>query len=283
MKRSKNRIHKIRKILRATYPDVKTQLHYRNPFELLVATILSAQCTDKQVNSVTKTLFKELTTPYDFANASLGDIENLIRPTGYFRNKAKSIQNCSKQLIETYNGEVPQTLEQLVKLTGVGRKTANVVLGAAFKTPGIVVDTHVARISKRLGLTDNRYPAKIEIDLMEVIPKRDWSDFSLHLIYFGSLIQRTVHGFETLQHFLSTKSPYDKCLCDINLRPGCYNRSIVLKCLERADILKLNEEELARFRSRFGIPIGDDEVAKAPFYRPPEDSPEMCSAEVLPC
>jgi endonuclease-3 len=185
MSKNKNRINKIRKILRITYPDVKTQLHYRNPFELLVATILSAQCTDKQVNSVTKKLFRELATPTDFAGASLETIEDLIRPTGYFRNKAKNIQNCSQELIDQYSGEVPRTLEQLVKLTGVGRKTANVVLGAAFKTPGIVVDTHVARISKRLGLTDNKDPVKIEFDLMKVIPKKDWSDFSLHLIYFG--------------------------------------------------------------------------------------------------
>lgn len=185
MKQNKNRFDNIRKILRTTYPDVKTQLHYRNPFELLVATILSAQCTDKQVNTVTQSLFKNFATPHDFADASLEEIENLVRPTGYFRNKAKSIQTCSKQLIERHNGEVPQTLEELVKLTGVGRKTANVVLGAAFKTPGIVVDTHVARISKRLGLTVHKDPVKIEIDLMALIPKKEWSDFSLHLIYFG--------------------------------------------------------------------------------------------------
>ena len=185
MKQNKTRINKIRKILRTTYPDVKTQLHYRTPFELLVATILSAQCTDKQVNTVTKTLFSKLSTPHDFSEASIKTIENLIRPTGYFHNKAKNIQNCAKQLVEQYNGKVPQTLEELTKLAGVGRKTANVVLGAAFQTPGIVVDTHVARISKRLGLTENKDPVKIEFDLMEVIPKKDWSDFSLHLIYFG--------------------------------------------------------------------------------------------------
>ena len=185
MKQNKTRINKFRKILRTTYPDVKTQLHYRTPFELLVATILSAQCTDKQVNAVTKTLFSKLSTPHDFAEAPIKTIENLIRPTGYFHNKAKNIQKCSKQLVEKYNGIVPQTLEELVKLAGVGRKTANVLLGAAFETPGIVVDTHVARISQRLGLTDNKDPVKIEFDLMEIIPKKDWSDFSLHLIYFG--------------------------------------------------------------------------------------------------
>ena len=185
MSRTKKRTHKIRKILRTTYPDVKTQLHYRTPFELLVATILSAQCTDKQVNAVTQTLFSQLSTPHDFAEAPIKFIEDLIRPTGYFHNKAKNIQKCSKKLVEQYNGIVPQTLKELVKLPGVGRKTANVVLGAAFETPGIVVDTHVARISQRLGLTDNKDPVKIEFDLMEIVPKKDWSDFSLHLIYFG--------------------------------------------------------------------------------------------------
>ena len=183
--RKNNRIANIRKTLKSIYPDVKTQLHYRNPFELLVATILSAQCTDKQVNSVTKVLFDRLKTPDDFARVPLEMIEGLIRTTGYFRNKAKNIQNCARTLVEKYNGEVPETLHELVTLPGVGRKTANVVLGAAFGTPGIVVDTHVARISQRLGLSENSDPVKIELDLMQVIPKKEWSDFSLRLIYFG--------------------------------------------------------------------------------------------------
>jgi len=188
MPKNKSRAEKIRKILKATYPDVKTQLHYRNPFELLVATILSAQCTDKQVNSVTPNLFNELKTPNDFADAPNETIEELIRPTGFFRNKAKSIKNCSKALMENYNAKVPETLDEMIKLPGVGRKTANVVLGAAFEIPGIAVDTHVARISKRLGLTDNKDPVKIEFDLMKIIPKEEWSDFSLHLVYFGRAI-----------------------------------------------------------------------------------------------
>jgi endonuclease-3 len=182
------RIAKIRKILKATYPDVKTQLSYQTPFELLVATILSAQCTDKQVNRVTKTLFKRLKTPDNFARAPIDTIENLIRPTGFYHNKAKNIKNCALTIIEKYHGDVPHTLEELVKLPGVGRKTANCVLGAAFGTPGIVVDTHVARISKRLGLTQNKDPVKIEFDLMEIIPKKEWNDFSLRLIYFGRAI-----------------------------------------------------------------------------------------------
>jgi len=179
---------KIQRILKKTYPEVKTQLRHANPFQLLVATILSAQCTDKQVNSVTTELFKRLKTPQDFAGASNETIEELIRPTGYFRNKAKNIKNCSKSLLEKYDGQVPRTLNELVKLPGVGRKTANVVLGSVFKIPGIVVDTHVARISKRLGLTRSDNPVKIEYDLMEIIPRENWNLFSLQLIYFGRAI-----------------------------------------------------------------------------------------------
>ena len=176
---------KIRKTLQTLYPEVKTQLDYRNPFELLVATILSAQCTDKQVNNVTAVLFRKLKTPAQFSEASLKEIEKLIHATGFYRNKAKNIKNCAQMLQNHYAGRVPDTLDELVKLPGVGRKTANVVLGAAFNTPGIVVDTHVSRISQRLGLTKHTDPVKIEFDLMEIIPKKDWSDFSLRLIYFG--------------------------------------------------------------------------------------------------
>ncbi len=188
MPQRKNRTAKIRKTLKRTYPDVKTQLYYKNPFELLVATILSAQCTDKQVNTATKVLFKKLKTPNDFAGAPLETLEKLIRPTGYFRNKARNIKNCASMLVGKYNCEVPSKLDELVKLPGVGRKTANVVLGAAFGIQGIVVDTHVARISKRLELTENNNPVKIEFDLMEIIPKKEWSDFSLRLIFFGRAI-----------------------------------------------------------------------------------------------
>jgi endonuclease-3 len=181
----KTRTDKIRKILRTIYSDVKTPLIHQTPFELLVATILSAQCTDKQVNQVTPVLFKRLKTPADFAAAPLKSIEKLIRPTGFFHNKAKNIKNCSRALLDQHNGLVPQTLEELVKLPGVGRKTANVVLGAVFGISGVVVDTHVARISGRLGLTENKDPVKIEFDLMKIVPKRAWNDFSLQLIFFG--------------------------------------------------------------------------------------------------
>jgi endonuclease-3 len=179
------RAEKIRKILQKIYPEVKTQLLYHNAFELVVATILSAQCTDKQVNQVTPVLFKRFKTPLEFARAPVNVIEQLIRPTGFFHNKAKNIKNCAKALMEKHNGEIPQTLEELVKLPGVGRKTANVVLGAAFGIPGVVVDTHVARISNRLGLTASKNPVKIEQDLMNLIPRRGWNDFCLRLIFFG--------------------------------------------------------------------------------------------------
>jgi endonuclease-3 len=140
------------------------------------------------VNRITKVLFAKLKTPHDFAKASLDIIEELVRPTGFFRNKAKSIKNCASMLLEKYNGEVPSRLDELVKLPGVGRKTANVVLGAAFGIQGVVVDTHVGRISKRLGLTENKDPVKIEFDLMEIIPQKEWNDFSLRLIFFGRAV-----------------------------------------------------------------------------------------------
>ena len=182
---SRARADRIRRILKQLYPEVKTPLRHETPFQLLVATILSAQCTDKQVNQVTKTLFRRLKTPEDFAAAPIITIEDIIRPTGFFHNKAKNIKNCSNVLVETNGGRVPQTLEELVKLPGVGRKTANVVLGAAFGIAGVVVDTHVGRISQRLALTRHKDPVKIEFDLMKIIPKKDWNDFSLRLIFFG--------------------------------------------------------------------------------------------------
>ena len=181
----KARTDKIRKILKTIYPEVHTALVYETPFQLLVATILSAQSTDKQVNRVTGELFQRLKTPEDFANAPTRSLEKYIRPTGFFRNKARNIRNCSKVLVQDYNSELPQSLKEMVKLPGVGRKTANVVLGAAFGIAGVVVDTHVARLSGRLGLSEHTDPVKIEFDLMEIVPKRAWNDFSLQLIFFG--------------------------------------------------------------------------------------------------
>ena len=181
----KTRADRIRKSLRPLFPEVKPQLHFRNPFELLIATILSSQCTDQQVNRVTPKLFHQLKSPQDFARASLEEIEALIRSTGFYRNKAKNIKACCRVLLETHGGRVPDRLDELVDLPGVGRKTANVVLGAAFERPGIVVDTHVKRVSWRLGFTENSDPDKIEFDLMDIIPRKEWSDFSLRLIFFG--------------------------------------------------------------------------------------------------
>lgn len=182
---AKNRINKILKILSNTYPDVKTALAHRNPLEMLIATILSAQCTDARVNEVTKTLFRKLQTVKDFAEVPIEDLEEMIRPTGFYRNKAKSIKACCAALLKKHGGKVPDNMEALVQLPGIGRKTANVVLGSAFGIPGIVVDTHVMRVSQRIGLTEESDPVKIEFDLMRLIPKKDWIDFSHQMIWHG--------------------------------------------------------------------------------------------------
>jgi endonuclease-3 len=185
------------RILDPLYTREKTALKYRSPFQLLIATILSAQCTDKQVNEVTKTLFKKYRTPQDYLNAPINELEEDIRPTGFFRNKTKSIKGCCQGLVDLYGGEVPSSMEELVKLPGVGRKTANCVLGAAFNVPGVVVDTHVKRLSLRLGLTENQDPDKIEKDIGELLPKEKWRRFSDLLIYHGREIckaRRPDHG-----------------------------------------------------------------------------------------
>lgn len=172
-------------ILDPLYTYEKTALTYRNAFQLLIATILSAQCTDKQVNQVTKTLFKKYKKPEDFIKVPVVELEQDIRPTGFFRNKAKSVKGCSQGLVELYKGKVPSTMDELLKLPGVGRKTANCVLGAVFDVPGVVVDTHVKRLSMRLGLTNNEDPDKIEKDVESVLPKERWRRFSDILIYHG--------------------------------------------------------------------------------------------------
>jgi endonuclease-3 len=170
--------------LRKAYGDAECALTFHNPLELLIATILSAQCTDKRVNLVTPELFCKYPTAADYAEAPLPELERAIQTTGFFRNKAKNIQACCRQLVQRYGGQVPEDLDSLVALPGVGRKTANVVLGTAFKVAsGVVVDTHVARLSFRLGLTKHTDPQKIERDLMELIPRREWIDFSHRLIH----------------------------------------------------------------------------------------------------
>jgi endonuclease-3 len=171
--------------LKDRYPDVKTQLVHQNPFQLLTATILSAQCTDRQVNQVTSSLFARFPDPASLAGADLKAIKQIIYSTGFYNNKAKNIKACARALLERHAGQVPDDLDLLVKLPGVGRKTANVVRSAAFGHPAIVVDTHVLRISNRLGLTESRDPVKVEFDLMSIIPEASWSDLSLQFIYFG--------------------------------------------------------------------------------------------------
>ena len=181
----KTRISRIIKILGKLYPDPKTALHFTNPLELLVATVLSAQCTDERVNMVTANLFKKYKTAKDYARIDLDELEEDIRPTGFFRNKAKAIKGFTTELTEKHSGQVPANLDDLVSLPGVGRKTANLVLGEAFDIPGIVVDTHVLRLSQRIGLTQNKDPVKVEFDLMKIVPKKQWTRFSNLLILHG--------------------------------------------------------------------------------------------------
>ncbi|HEY6580887.1 MAG TPA: endonuclease III [Rubrobacter sp.] len=172
--------------LKSEYPDARTELDWANPLELLVATILSTQTTDVQVNRVTQDLFAKYRTAEDYAESSLTELEEDIRPTGFFRNKARSLRGMASVLVDEHGGEVPRTMQELVALPGVGRKTANVVLGNAFGVDeGIVVDTHVRRVSGRLGLTEQQDPIKIEQDLMKLVPQEDWTVFSHLLILHG--------------------------------------------------------------------------------------------------
>jgi endonuclease III len=172
--------------LKAEYPDARTELDWSNPLELLVATILSAQTTDVQVNRVTESLFSKYRTAEDYADSTPDELEEDIRPTGFYRNKARSLRTMASALVEEHGGEVPRTMSELVALPGVGRKTANVVLGNAFGTnEGIVVDTHVRRVSGRLGFTESSDPVKIEQELMRLVPERDWTIFSHLLILHG--------------------------------------------------------------------------------------------------
>ncbi|GAC1412842.1 MAG: endonuclease III [Candidatus Doudnabacteria bacterium] len=176
----------VQKTLNKLFPEATTALNYKTPFQLLIATIMSAQCTDVLVNKVTAPLFKKYKTPHDFASANLGELTKDIYPVTFYKNKAKSIQKTAEIIERQYNGKVPQTLEEIIELPGAARKTANVVLGHAYNIPsGIVVDTHVKRVSNRLGLTKNSDPKKIEEDLMQIVPKQNWIKFSDQMILFG--------------------------------------------------------------------------------------------------
>jgi endonuclease-3 len=206
----KQSVKRIVQILGKEYPEARTALHFTNPLELLVATVLSAQCTDERVNRVTETLFKKYRTARDYAEADLEELEEDVRSTGFYRNKAKAIKRFSTDLVQSFGGQVPSNLEDLVSLSGIGRKTANLVLGEAFGIPGIVVDTHVLRLAGRIGLTTQTDPVKVEFDLMKVVSKAQWTQFSNLLILHGRAI-------------CSARNPrHEKCkivdLCDEGLR-----------------------------------------------------------------
>lgn len=173
------------KILRRAYPDVECALTFSSPMELVAATILSAQCTDKRVNMVTPALFKRFPSIHAFAQAEPSEVEEYIRSTGFYKNKAKNIVMAARQIMDQFGGKVPQRLEDLVTLPGIGRKTANVVLGNVFGVPGIAVDTHMIRLNKRLGITKHTDPVKIEFDLMPLVPEKEWTEYSHLIIHHG--------------------------------------------------------------------------------------------------
>jgi endonuclease-3 len=181
----RNRARRLVRELTRLYPDAHCALTFANPLQLLVATILSAQCTDKRVNMVTPALFARYPDAAAFAQADRAELQELIRSTGFFRNKARNIQECCRMLVEKHGGKVPGTMAELIQLRGVARKTANVILGNAFAAPGIPVDTHVGRLSRRLGLSVYTNPVKVERDLMSLIPEKDWTMFGHRLIYHG--------------------------------------------------------------------------------------------------
>jgi len=187
------RIGEILKRLKKAYPDAKCSLHYSNPLELLIATILSAQCTDERVNKVTKTLFQKYRQPADYLAVVEEELQNDVRTTGFFRNKTRSIRGACQKILDEFKGNVPATMDELLTLPGVARKTANVVMGNAYNTAsGVVVDTHVGRIAQRLKLTRQTVPEKIENDLMKLVPKKDWVKFSHMVILHGRAVCKAI-------------------------------------------------------------------------------------------
>ncbi len=185
LEHKKKRALEIIERLKIMYPEAKIELNYKTPIQLVVAVILSAQCTDKRVNIVTPPLFKKYKIVKDFANAKTKNLEQLIRSTGFYHSKAKNIIGCAKGILKNFKGKVPNRMEDLITLPGVGRKTANVILGNIYETPGLVVDTHMKRLANRLALTDKQDPHKIEIELCEVIPENEWTLFSHLIIWHG--------------------------------------------------------------------------------------------------
>jgi endonuclease-3 len=207
---NEKRVREIIKILGKEYPGARTALHFTNPLDLLVATVLSAQCTDERVNKVTDALFRKYRSAQEYAQVDLKELEEHVRPTGFFRNKAKAIKAFCSDLVRRFEGQVPANLEDLVSLPGIGRKTANLVLGEAFGIPGIVVDTHVLRLAGRIGLTGQTDTTKVELDLMKVVSRNQWTRFSNLLILHGRAV-------------CTSRSPrHEKCkivsLCDEGLR-----------------------------------------------------------------
>jgi endonuclease-3 len=186
--KKKERAQAIYRILTKRYPNVRCELDFKNPLQLLIATVLSAQCTDKRVNAVTPALFKRYKKVGDLAGADLRELQGIIKSTGFYRAKAKNIKGLATKIVTEYNGKVPDKLEELIKLPGVGRKTANVVLGHAFDTPGITVDTHFGRLSRRFGWTKETDPVKVEFEVMELIPRKEWTNLSQRMIWHGRRI-----------------------------------------------------------------------------------------------
>ncbi len=184
----KRRVARILNALRSSIPTINVELDHHNPWELLVATILSAQCTDQRVNQVTPQLFRRYHRPRDYAEADQVELETLIRPTGFYKTKAKNLINCAKAVTEQFHGQVPDTMDALTALPGVGRKTANVVLGNAFGKPAVVVDTHVKRVAGRLDLTHETDPDKIESDLRRLLPENQWTEGSQRLLLHGRYV-----------------------------------------------------------------------------------------------
>jgi endonuclease-3 len=176
------------RILTKTYPSIRCELDFTNPLELVVATVLSAQCTDKRVNTITPALFRKYKKPKDYAKADLYEIENMIHSSGFYRAKARHIKGLNIKLLEDFGGKVPNTLEELITLPGVGRKTANVVLGHAFDTPGITVDTHFGRLARRFGWTNEKDPVKVEMVVQQLIPQAEWTNLSQRMIWHGRRI-----------------------------------------------------------------------------------------------
>jgi endonuclease-3 len=187
-KANRERAEKIFQLLRQEYPDAECSLDHSNPLELMIATILSAQCTDARVNKVTPSLFKRFKTPHDYLEVPVEEVEKYVQSCGFYRSKAKNITRACKVIAEKHGGEVPQTLDELTELAGVGRKTANVILGTCFDTPGVVVDTHCGRLTRRMGFTKNTDPVKVEKDLMKIWQHEHWSLFSHFMVFHGRAV-----------------------------------------------------------------------------------------------